>query len=240
MVANGLASTRIDVGQWLVVVPDGISTGGVQRIRFSPGATSATLSGRVVSGGVNRYVLGAMAGQTMTAHIRSNRGDVLLSIYGAQDGQILKRYVIGQPNTPWTGQLPTTQDYIVEAVSVGDSARYTLYVEIEAVETGEAATRIQFRPGSSSATVTGGVVLGSRNRYVLGARAGQTMLVNITSVEENAVFTIYAPGGQLLPGSEAGEEWKSWSGILPTTGDYTIVIGTTRGNASYSLAVTIR
>ncbi len=94
--------------------------------------------------------------------------------------------------------------------------------------------RIQFAPNAVSAVVEGGVVRGTRNIYLLRARRGQTMKLNITSLEQNAVFDIQAPNGKFLQ-----EEATSWRGELPVTGDYSVIVGGIRGNASYKLDVTI-
>ena len=100
--------------------------------------------------------------------------------------------------------------------------------------------KIQFARGSSSATVKGSVIRGERDRYYLGASKGQTMSVKISSEEDNAVFQIYLPGEQeALPGAGDGEDAKEWSGELPRDADYVIVVGGTRGNASYTLKVSI-
>jgi hypothetical protein len=100
--------------------------------------------------------------------------------------------------------------------------------------------KIQFARGSSSATVKGGVVRGDRDRYYLGAKKGQTMSVNITSEEDNAVFQVYLPGEEnALPGAGDGDDAKDWSGELPRDAEYVIVVGGTRGNATYALKVSI-
>ena len=100
--------------------------------------------------------------------------------------------------------------------------------------------KIQFERGSSSATVHGAVVRGDRDRYYLGAKKGQTMSVRITSEEDNAVFQIFLPGEQeALPGAADGDDATNWSGELPRDADYVIVVGGTRGNASYKLTVSI-
>jgi len=95
--------------------------------------------------------------------------------------------------------------------------------------------RIRFARGASSAVVEDAVVRGTRDIYLLRAREGQTMIINITSLEKNAVFDIQAPNGELLK-----EESTSWRGVLPSSGDYSVIVGGTRGNASYKLEVTIR
>jgi hypothetical protein len=100
--------------------------------------------------------------------------------------------------------------------------------------------KIQFERGSSSATVKGSVIRGDSDRYYLGARKGQTMAVKITSEEDNAVFQVYLPGEQeALQGAGEGGDAKDWSGELPRDAEYVIVVGGTRGNATYTLKVSI-
>jgi len=70
--------------------------------------------------------------------------------------------------------------------------------------------RVRFARGRTTATFKNSVVRGTQDRYTLDARAGQKMSVSITSIERNAVFTIYTPDGG------------------------------TRGNATYTLKVTVR
>jgi hypothetical protein len=101
--------------------------------------------------------------------------------------------------------------------------------------------RIRFARGSSSAAVEGAVLRGERAVYLVGARAGQQMRVRVASPEENAVFQLHAPGrGGTLRGAGETDDATAWSGALPRTGDYRIVVGGTRGNASYTLHVAIR
>lgn len=96
--------------------------------------------------------------------------------------------------------------------------------------------RIRFARGRTTKVIQDAVVRGTRDRYLLRARAGQTLIVHITSIENNAVFDIQTPGGRRTLAQEATD----WTGELPRSGDYVIVVGGTRGNASYTLEVTIR
>jgi hypothetical protein len=101
--------------------------------------------------------------------------------------------------------------------------------------------KIRFAKGTSSTTIKGGVVRGDRDRYYIGARKGQTMTVKITSLEKNAVFQIYFHGEEeSLPGAGDGDDATKWSGELPIDNEYVIVVGGTRGNASYTLTISIR
>ncbi|MGH9901188.1 MAG: hypothetical protein ACRD68_05030 [Pyrinomonadaceae bacterium] len=98
--------------------------------------------------------------------------------------------------------------------------------------------RVRFPRGRSSVTIKGAVVRGTADDYLLGARSGQKMTVRIKSVEGNAVFNIYRV-------TEEGDsvivaESTNWNGALPEDGDYRIEVGPTRGNATYTLYVTIR
>jgi len=100
--------------------------------------------------------------------------------------------------------------------------------------------RVKFARGRTTAVLNGAVVRGTNDRYILGARAGQTMIVHITAREKNAVFTILGPEGTALEGTEEGVDAKDWTGELPFSGDYSIWVSPTRGNATYTLEVTIR
>jgi hypothetical protein len=111
---------------------------------------------------------------------------------------------------------------------------------------------IRFEPGASGTVVSGAVIRGERALYALDARSGQRLALSISSEEDNAAFQVYRPGaraegrdygvqvlGAALPGAGEGEDAKTWSGVLPDTGRYLVVVGPTRGNATYKLIVTV-
>ena len=100
--------------------------------------------------------------------------------------------------------------------------------------------RVRFAKGKSSATLSGSVVRGDRDTYILGAKGGQRMTVKITSVENNAVFQIENPEGEYLENAGDGDDAMTWRGTLPDKGNYKIIVGGTRGNASYRLTVSIK
>ncbi|HKO35201.1 MAG TPA: hypothetical protein VJV21_01900 [Pyrinomonadaceae bacterium] len=92
-----------------------------------------------------------------------------------------------------------------------------------------------------SKTVSGSVIRGERARYTVNARAGQTLAVNVTSEEDNAVFQIYLPGEKgTLPGAGETDDAKKFSGKVPTDGEYVIVVGPTRGNTTYKLSYSVK
>jgi hypothetical protein len=112
---------------------------------------------------------------------------------------------------------------------------------------------IFFATGSTRGTAGGHVVRGNRDLYSVKAIGGQIMTVTITAPDDNAVFQIYEPGtqigrdadgllqftGKALAHADDGDDATRWSGRLPRSGTYLIVIGSTRGNARYSMDVKI-
>ena len=200
------------------------------RLSFEPGGTSVSVEGKIEAGGVNDYVINAMAGQTMMVSLDSLNRDVFLTIYGVQDGQPLVRSALGQ--TMWTGTLPGTQDYMVKAVSEGAAATtYWLQVVIPA--------RIKFAPGATSALVQGNVTGGSIVRYLLRAMAGQTMTVTVTSPRQDVLLTIWGlEDGQPLVRSVSGA--TSWTGVLPATQDYVIDAVSVGDSTTYTVETTVK
>jgi hypothetical protein len=112
---------------------------------------------------------------------------------------------------------------------------------------------IFFANGSTRGTAGGHVLRGQRDLYSLTAGKGQIMTITVTAPDDNAVFQIYEPdttvgrdadgiltlAGKALPAADNGDDATRWSGRLPRTGTYLIAIGSTRGNARYSMDVKI-
>jgi hypothetical protein len=100
---------------------------------------------------------------------------------------------------------------------------------------------IKFQAGHSAATQKGCVV---------GAGAGQSMTVHIDSEEDNAVFNIFYRVDDVLEPVEGaadqdgGSAVKHWKGRLPGEAgeitEYKIEVGKERGNACYTLKVSIK
>lgn len=100
--------------------------------------------------------------------------------------------------------------------------------------------RIEFEPGASSAILKDAVVRGTQDVYLVGASKGQTMTIKISSLENNGAFELLAPANSTGKRRSLKVEAASWAGVLPASGDYQIVVGSTRGNSSYQLKVAIR
>ncbi len=122
------------------------------------------------------------------------------------------------------------------ATTPSNSTGFTLYIEITPAIS-NMPQRIQFAPGTTSATVNGNIAGGGYKYYMLQARAGQTMSVDLRSMLGNAGLTIYRPDGDVLAGTNQGVH--SWSGTLPLSGDYLMRVEAPQDNIRFSLTVAI-
>ncbi|MCP3854493.1 MAG: hypothetical protein GY698_07130 [Actinomycetia bacterium] len=126
-----------------------------------------------------------------------------------------------------------------EAIVPDSEPANSTLTALSAPTTLEAATfrvdeHIVVDPGGGPTAVSNAVIRGERDRYIAQAEAGQTMTILVSSVETNAVAQVVGPDGSVL--LEAAEEA---SFALPASGGYQIIIGSSRGNASYTLTLTI-
>ncbi|QQS10996.1 MAG: hypothetical protein IPK81_15415 [Rhodospirillales bacterium] len=106
--------------------------------------------------------------------------------------------------------------------------------------------RVHFAPGASSARVNGTLHGDLTIDYRLGAKAGQTMVVEFKPANPMAYFNVLPPGSAgeaIFIGSSAGNRFE---GKLPADGDYTLRVyliraAARRGETSaYTLDVSIR
>lgn len=106
-----------------------------------------------------------------------------------------------------------------------------------------AAERVSFDKGISSVTVSGKVEEG--RDYALRAKAGQTLTVALKAAP-GVYFNVMAPGNDtaLVNTSITGD--STWSGKLPTTGDYIVRVyqmrsATRQGkNPGYAVTFTVK
>jgi peptidoglycan/xylan/chitin deacetylase (PgdA/CDA1 family) len=78
--------------------------------------------------GIDKYNLRGLAGQILDLKILTPFNTVLLSIVGEEDGEVLLS--VEEQKTYWSGELPSTQDYTIRAVSVGGSTDYIFEADI--------------------------------------------------------------------------------------------------------------
>jgi len=224
------------------------------RVQFAAGSSSWSISTNIQGGGSSAFVLGALKGQTMTVTLSTtptNSGTFYIRTAGG---------VIIQPKaySMWAFQLPSSQDYVVGVDNPSQQTiQYTLSISIPPAvspsssgtsptaaatvmpKSGPVNQSIRFDSGPLSLTLNGAVISGERDRYNLSMSKGEMLDVIITSTEANAVFTIIGPDGNALPGTEEGKDINNWAVQAPSDGSYSIVVGSTRGNATYKLQVKV-
>ncbi len=125
-------------------------------------------------------------------------------------------------------------------IGVGSSDR-ALYVDFIVPEAyPPAPSRIQFAPGATSAVVNGATKNGQSVRYVLWARAGQEMSVNLLGIVPTpAALAVSGEDGSLLLPSIYGK--TSFSSTLPKSQDYYITITPkTNDTVQFALQVIIK
>lgn len=97
---------------------------------------------------------------------------------------------------------------------------------------------IVFPAGSTSAIEQGSVAANESVTYVVQAAAGQTLSVNLTTVQGSAVLQILGADGTVLLPHQAG--LMSWSGVLPAAQEYSIEVRSVTNIATdYQLEITL-
>lgn len=221
-----------------------------ERIRFTPGSTSAAVSGTMPLGSRKQYVLRALAGQVMDIQswgVGAYRYSLQTS-GGAVLGEASGGYSLFRT-------LPANDDYLITLQTQEGTwgpINYGLLVTITSNTPPPTPTptptpvpspgvqEIRFPPGATNTTVWGTVNSGQPQAYRLAARRGQAMTVQLrTERGTPARVAIATDRGIFLGAANQGE---SWQGILPGTQDYflTITGPADVASANYSLFVDIR
>lgn len=121
-----------------------------------------------------------------------------------------------------------------------DGKRYreagTVIVHLETGESKPALRRVQFQRGSSSTTVQGKVSIALPDTYLVGARAGQVMSVQLTAPRKSVRFLVMSPKTTSL----IADNTQSWTGTLPETGDYHIIVDADERGGTYSMTISIK
>ncbi len=102
--------------------------------------------------------------------------------------------------------------------------------------------RIEFKRGATSTTISGVVHNDEEAEYVLSAKKGQRLIIQLTNVPaKSSCFDLKGPEGADV-GLEFDCNWN-YSRPLPETGDYFISVARPsqgKGTSRYKLTVTIR
>jgi hypothetical protein len=102
--------------------------------------------------------------------------------------------------------------------------------------------RIEFKPGTNTATLSGTVRGEEEAEYVLAAKKGQRLIIKLTSTPvKSSVFQLLGEDNDTL-GLEYDANFD-YSGVPPKTGDYFISVKrptAAKGTSRYKLTVTVR
>lgn len=87
--------------------------------------------------------------------------------------------------------------------------------------------RVKFDPGTSQAALQGAIKGRQTVNYKVGASAGQTMVVTLSTNNNSAYFNIFEPGAE--PGKSSAlfasdRDGERFDGQLPKSGDYTVQV----------------
>jgi hypothetical protein len=240
---KGLIALLLVVGLTGLPIAPGLAqtattTNNATQIIFASSSSPSTFKGNVVRGDRNTYAFAGKKGQSITLNITSLEKNVVFDVIDSS-GKTIKSEV-----TSWTGSLLADGNYKVLVGGTRGNASYTLTAAqvapglpikpgvAQAAPTTNKPTTVTFASGSISSTFKGGVVLGDRSIFLLPGQKDQSIELNITSAEKNAVFDVFDPSGKVLKSAAT-----LWTGSATANGDYKIVVGGTRGNTNYALTV---
>jgi putative hemolysin len=99
------------------------------------------------------------------------------------------------------------------------------------------AIRIRFAAGGTSASLPGNIGPGEVRRYVLAAGAGQTMTINVSSLNNDMALAVWGEDGTVLLSDHAGA--TEWQDTLPATQDYYLGLSGAASQALFRLNVSI-
>lgn len=223
---TALASSTAPAAPTLAATP---YAGGTMQIEFPSGKTSAVMQGDLAPFANHDYRLWAAQNQTMVVELFSTANDAYLSIT-SEDGQEI--LVLEAYETRWQGNLPASQQYLMEVTASGSDTGYTLVVTIPRV--------VEFPLGAYGTMVTGSAKPGEAIAYRLWAAQGQTMTLRFTSQGALPLLGVYLlEDGLPLVRPESG--FSEWSGVLPLDGQYVVqVYGNGQSEIDYSLSFDIR
>jgi hypothetical protein len=121
-----------------------------------------------------------------------------------------------------------------------DGHRYREYrndlVNLATGQVTPAETPVRFKTGTSSATVTGNAGTGAPERYIIGAREGQTMTLDFVGGDNGLKLIVYDDKGNAI-----GVPAASWKARLPSSGKFRILVESNSENpVDYTLNIAVK
>lgn len=212
--ANLNIGSTINVGQVLNIPA---------RIQFATSETAAIVQGQLGASSKQYYLLNASAAQSLEVTL-SAPFDLTLAILGA-DGSTIKN---ASSNLTFRGILPKTQDYVLVLASGGSATDYNMSLDIP--------LRIRFATSGASATLTGTVPANLSQFFILSAAKGQ--ILNVTAIPQDKLqLIIYGVDGSVLRSGMG--QGASFTGVLPSTQDYFLVLRSANQVQAFTLIVSI-
>ena len=211
---------------------------GPVRISFGPGQTSALVSGGVAANAPAHYVIAIAAGQTLITDLNDNPAANVEITISDPAGNMIN---FGRGPTSLGTVATTTGDYHIRLTTTSAAAvSYALTATAPPLP-GGGATRIEFAPGATSATVGGDLPFGGdTDTWLIRGLAGQGLNVTVSVAEATGWVRVYVydPAGNI---AGLGTDITGAQAPLVTTGDYRIVVVSDQaaGPLSYSLTAEI-
>ncbi|MBF2099091.1 MAG: serine/threonine protein kinase, partial [Gloeomargaritaceae cyanobacterium C42_A2020_066] len=195
---------------------------------LKPGVDT-TLENEIQAGAKQRYQFSAEAGQALRIGLRGT--GVRVRLWGPNQEPLATAI-----DTTWDGSLPTTGTYALEVMAATESSyRLTLKLASPVVSPPSplptptalpsptvTSQRLTLTDEQAGDEVTAQVSPQKIQRYLVSGTAGQRLSLDILS--GIGTFRVTAPDGTILTGADSR---VTWSGELPTTGDYQIDLGAT-------------
>jgi hypothetical protein len=116
----------LTLGALTITFADGVQ----KRVRFAKGSNSTVIKNAVLREDVDRYIVGAKAGQVMKVGITSveRNASFQISKFGKQGA--LAGAAFDDDARKWSGELPEDGDYLIEVAPTRGNATYQLTIEI--------------------------------------------------------------------------------------------------------------
>lgn len=216
-----------------------------QAIRFQPGAEQAVLRSPAAPGQSDLYSVEVGAGQIMTVALTSANADVVATLLppdGVFIPGVFTETTITEtaPGNYWICVVSgdTSDQYELTVSVINDNTPTKVSAEWCGTDVNDRG-EIRFAAGSTSGQVDSAVIRGERDLYTLDAGADQRFSGELSAFEQNAAFQMRSPSGNVILDTETSTNTTGFSVQLPESGIYELCIGSTRGNASYTLDLII-
>jgi hypothetical protein len=126
------------------------------------------------------------------------------------------------------------------ATYIFDGERYREYrndlVNLATGQVSAAETPVRFKTGTTSTTVKGSSSTGAPERYIIGAREGQTMTINFVGANNGLKLKVYDDNGNVI-----GDLASPWQARLPSSGKFRILVESDSENpVDYTLKIAVQ